>query len=124
MSKYVDGFVLPLPSDKIDAYRDLATVAAEVWIEHGALEYVECAADDLNTEMRSFSEVAGARENETVILAYIVYRSREHRDEVNQRVMADPRLAGMCGSGDMPFEPKRMGYGGFRVLVEAGMRPR
>ena len=118
MSKYADGFVVPVPKDKIEAYRQMAAKAAEVWKEHGALEYRECVLDDADAkEMVSFPRLANTREDETVVLAWIVYESRARRDEVNALVMADPRLAEMCG--ESVFDWKRMAYGGFQVLVEA-----
>ena len=119
MSKYIDGFVLPLPKDKIDKYSELATLAASVWKEHGALEYIEAIGDDFNAEnMVSFPKLAGAKDSETVVMAYIVYESREHRDAVNAKVMADPRIKGMCESENPVFDYTRMAYGGFRLLVE------
>ena len=118
MSQYVDGFVLPVPKDKIEVYREMAAQAAVVWREHGALEYRECVLNDPDAkEMLSFPRLANAEENETVVLAWVVYESREHRDKVNALVMADPRLAGMCSEG--VFDWKRMAYGGFEVLVQA-----
>lgn len=120
MPKYIDGFVLPLPKDKIDQYKSIAEQACAVWKEHGALDYVECVCEDPNApEMISFSQLAGASDAETVIFAWIVYRSREHRDEVNAKVMADPRMNEMCGEAGPPFDCKRMAYSGFEVLVSA-----
>jgi uncharacterized protein YbaA (DUF1428 family) len=122
MSKYIDGFVLPLPKDKIDAYRAMASKAAAIWKEHGALEYVEAVGDDLDAkEMVPFPRIAGASPDETVVMAYIVYGSREDRDAVNAKVMADPRIKEMCPSsgGETVFDWKRMAYGGFRAIVEA-----
>ncbi len=119
MSKYIDGFVLPIPTDKLETYRAMATKASAVWREHGALEYRECVLDDPTAEkLVPFPQLAGAKDGETVVLAYITYNSRTHRDEVNAKVMADPRLQEMCGSGDMPFDMSRMAYGGFATLVE------
>ena len=93
MSRYIDGFVLPLPKDKIGKYTEVATKAAAVWKEHGALEYVEAVGDDMDAnEMTPFPKLTGAGPDETVVMAYIVYESREHRDAVNAKVMADPRL--------------------------------
>lgn len=116
---YIDGFLLPCPADRIDDYRKIAATACEVWLEHGALEYWECVAEDMKNDFsRPFPEVIGAAEGETVVFAWIRYRSRAHRDEVNAKVMEDPRIAGM-GPESMPFDCKRMGYGGFEVLVGA-----
>ncbi|RYD68655.1 MAG: DUF1428 domain-containing protein, partial [Verrucomicrobiaceae bacterium] len=93
MSKYIDGFVLPVPKDKVETYREVATKASAIWKEHGALEYIEAVGDDLEVQDQvPFPTLAGATPNETVILAYIVYESREHRDSVNAKVMADPRI--------------------------------
>ena len=120
MPQYVDGFVLPVPKDKIDLYRSMAEGAAKVWREHGALEYRECIAEDMDAkEMVSFLQMAGAGPDETVAFAWIVFESRASRDEVNAKVMADERLKDMCGKGEVPFDYKRMAYGGFQTLVKA-----
>jgi uncharacterized protein YbaA (DUF1428 family) len=117
--KYVDGFLLVVPNKKLAAYVAIAKRAGRVWKQHGALDYVECAGDDLQTAMGlPFARRAGAKQGETVVFSYIVYRSRAHRDRVNQKVMKDPRMAAMCGK-PMPFDMKKMSYGGFRVLVDA-----
>lgn len=119
MSKYIDGFVLPLPKDKIDKYTETATKASAVWKEHGALEYIEAVGDDFTAEnMTPFPKLAGASGEETVVMAYIVYESREHRDAVNAKVMADPRIKEMCNPGNPIFDYTRMAYGGFRTIVE------
>jgi uncharacterized protein YbaA (DUF1428 family) len=119
--KYVDGYVLPVPVAKLEQYRSLARKAAKIWLEHGALEYCEAAGDDLDIDcMVSFRAAAGAKEDETVVFAWIVYKSRAHRDRVNKKVMEDPRLTGMKPK-DMPFECGRMVYGGFKAIVEAGV---
>ena len=116
---YVDGFVLPLAKDKLDAYRAIAQGAGNIWMEHGALAYKELAADDMKAEnMVAFPAMIGAAENETVILAYIVYNNRAHRDEVNAKVMADERLHALCDPNNMPFDCKRMAYGGFSAIVD------
>ena len=118
--KYVDGFVLPVPKKNLAAYRRMAQKASKVWREHGALEYRECVGDDLKVKMGvPFPKLARARPGETVVLAYIVYKSRAHRDQVTARVMKDPRLANMCDPKNMPFDFKRMSYGGFTTIVEA-----
>jgi len=120
MSKYIDGFLLPIAKDQIENYRQMAEKAAAIWKEYGALEYVETVGDDLEVQDQlPFTKVAGAGENETVVLAYIVFESREHRDEVNAKVFADARLQEMCGSDSMPFDVKRMAYGGFKSIVTA-----
>jgi uncharacterized protein YbaA (DUF1428 family) len=116
---YVDGYVLPVPTDKIAAYRRIARKAGAVWREHGALEYREWVAEDLSGhELVPFTQCAQAKPDETVVFAYIVFKSRAHRDRVNAKVMNDPRLAGMGPEG-MPFDHKRMVYGGFKLLVDA-----
>lgn len=119
METYVDGFVLPIAKDKVDAYARMSNEAGKLWMEYGALAYRELVGDDL--EMKDqipFPELAGAKEGETVIFSYIRYRSREHRDEVNAKVMADPRILEMCTDADKPFDPRRMAWGGFRTIVE------
>jgi uncharacterized protein YbaA (DUF1428 family) len=118
MGKYVDGFVLPVPKDNVEAYRRIAEDAGKVWREHGALEYIECVADDVKPgEITSFPQAVKLEPDETVVFAWIVYESREHRDRVNEQVMKDPRIANV-GPKSMPFDAKRMVYGGFRTLVE------
>lgn len=119
MARYVDGFLIPLPRKNIDAYRRLARLASRVWREHGALEYRECVGDDLKIKgVQSFLGSADAKSGETVVFAWIVYKSRAHRDKVNAKVMADPRIARMMKQPH-PFDVKRMAYGGFKVLVES-----
>lgn len=120
MSKYIDGFLLPIAKEQIENYRLMAEKAAAIWKEHGALEYVEAVGDDLDVkDQLPFTQVTGAGENEKVVLAYIVYESREHRDAVNAKVFADPRLQEMCSSDSAPFDFKRMAYGGFKSIVSA-----
>ena len=119
MPRYVDGFVLPVPKRNIQKYRRIAQKAGRIWLEHGALEYRECAGDDLNTKMGlPFARTVRAKRGETVFFSYIVYKSRAHRDRVNAKVMKDPRLASMMDPKAMPFDDKRMAYGGFKVLVD------
>ncbi|MCB1100318.1 MAG: DUF1428 domain-containing protein [Verrucomicrobiales bacterium] len=118
MSQYIDGYVLSVPTDKIDAYKALATKAAAIWKEHGALEYRECLGDDLDVKDQvPFPKLANTQAKESVIFSYVVYASREARDEVNAKVMADPRIAEMCEETQGVFDCKRMAYGGFRTLV-------
>lgn len=118
-AKYVDGFVLPVPEGKLDQYRALAKKAGSIWREHGALEYREAIGQDLNTECGvPFPRLAQSREGENVIFSWITYKSRAHRDAVNEKVMADPRLK-MDMTGEMPFDMARMTYGGFEILVDA-----
>jgi uncharacterized protein YbaA (DUF1428 family) len=116
MPQYVDGFVLPVPKDKVDAYRRIARKAGKVWREHGALGYHECVADDVDAgKVTSFPRSVKAKPDETVVFAWIVYKSRAHRDRVNAKVMADRRIT---GGGEMPFDTKRMFWGGFREIVD------
>jgi uncharacterized protein YbaA (DUF1428 family) len=117
---YVDGFVLVVPKKKIAAYKKMATRAAMVWRDHGALDYRECVGDDLKVKMGlPFPKLAKTKPGETVVFSYIVYKSRAHRDKVNAKVMKDPRLADMMNPKAMPFDAKRMIYGGFEVFVSA-----
>ena len=117
--RYVDGFVLPIPKKNLRAYRRIAQLAGKIWREHGALEYRECAGDDLAVKFGvPFPRAMKLKPGETVVLAWIVYKSRAHRDRVNAKVMNDPRMAEMMGPDPMPFDPKRMLYGGFKVLVD------
>jgi uncharacterized protein YbaA (DUF1428 family) len=117
---YVDGFVLPVPKKNIAAYRRMAAKAGKVWREHGALEYRECAGDDLDVKMlMPFPKAMKIKRGETVFFSWIVFKSRAHRDRVNAKVMKDPRLAGMMDMKQMPFDVKRMMYGGFKIIVDA-----
>lgn len=120
MPYYVDGFVLPVPKDKIDEYRSIAEQAGKIWREHGALEYRECIGDDLDVEkMVPFPRIAGATADETVAFSWITYKSRQHRDEVNAKVMADPRLGKIMEAATITFDCSRMAYGGFKTIVDA-----
>lgn len=113
---YVDGFLVALPRDKINDYKEMARKAGEIWKEHGALSFVECIGDDVPYgELTSFPRAVQAKEDETVVFSWIVYESREKRDEINAKVMADPRLK--MDSASMPFDGKRMIFGGFTVAV-------
>ena len=117
---YVDGFILPVPVKKLRAYRRVAQLAGKVWREHGALEYREFVADDVKVgKWTSFPRSVKLKRGETVVFSWIVYRSRDHRDRVNAKVMKDKRLAKMMDPKAMPFDAKRMIYGGFKVLIEA-----
>ena len=116
---YVDGFVIPIKKDQLEAYRQIAEKACKVWMEHGALEYKECVIDDDNIHgTRPFAQAADSQQSEIVIFAYIVYQSRAHRDEVNAKVMADPRINEQ-GPETMPFDCKRMVCAGFKTIIEA-----
>ncbi|WP_447980098.1 DUF1428 domain-containing protein [Candidatus Nitrospira bockiana] len=117
---YVDGFVLPVPKKNLRAYLRMANKAGKIWREHGALEYRECVGDDLNVAYGvPFPRSARAKPRETVVFAYIVFKSRAHRDRVNAKVMKDPRITDMCDPKAMPFDVKRMAYGGFTVMIDA-----
>lgn len=120
MPRYVDGYVIPIPKRNLAAYRRMAAKAGKVWMDHGALEFMECAGDDLKTVFaRSFTKLAKTKRGETVLFSFIVYRSRKDRDRVNAKVMKDPRLAAMMNpKAPMPFDMKRMAYGGFSALVD------
>jgi uncharacterized protein YbaA (DUF1428 family) len=119
MGKYVDGFVLPIATENVDKYREMAQKAGEIWKEHGALDYYECVGDDLEIkDMLSFKKIAEASEDETVVFAWITYESREHRDKVNEAVMSDPRLKKDMEAHKNLFDFKRMAYGGFKTIVE------
>ena len=119
-TKYVDGFVIPLQRNKINLYRTSAEKACRIWKEHGALEFWECVGDDLEVKDQvPFPRLADAKPDETVIFSWIVFESRESRDQVNAKVMADPRIKELCDASNSPFDFKRMAYGGFKVLVEA-----
>jgi len=115
---YIDGFVLAVPKDKVEEYRRFAATFGAIWKEYGALTYIEAAADDVPYgELTSFPRAVQATDDETVIFSWITYPSREARDEINEKVMADPRLKDM-GPDTMPFDGKRMIYGGFKTIVE------
>jgi len=114
---YVDGFLLAVPKDKFDAYKEIATTAGRIWMEHGALSYVECKADDVPYgELTSFPRAVQAKDDETVIFAWIAYPSREKRDEINKKVFEDERMK--MDMASMPFDGKRMIFGGFESFVE------
>jgi uncharacterized protein YbaA (DUF1428 family) len=119
MANYVDGFVLPVPKKNIKAYRRIASKAGRIWREHGALAYVECIGDDVKPgKHTSFPQSVKLKSDEVAWFSWIVYKSRKHRDRVNAKVMKDPRMAGMMNPSAMPFDGKRMIYGGFKVMVE------
>ena len=116
---YVDGFVLTVPKKKLQDYRRIAQKAGKIWKEHGALDYKECSGDDLNVEWGiTFPRMTKLKRDETVVFSWILYKSRAHRDQVNAKVMKDPRLEKMMDPKNMPFDMKRMAYGGFKVLVQ------
>lgn len=115
---YVDGYVLPVPKKQLNAYVRMAKKAGKIWREHGAVEYKECVLEDAKAKWcLPFTKGIKTKKDETVIFAYVVYKNRKHRDEVNKKVMKDKRLSEMCKPGDMPFDGKRMLYGGFKPVV-------
>ena len=117
--RYVDGYVLPVPKKNLQAYRRMAQQAGKVWRDHGALEYAECVADDVKPgKLTSFPQSVKLKPGEIVVFSWIVFKSRAHRDRVNAKVMKDPRLAKMMDPKALPFDGKRMIWGGFKVLVE------
>jgi uncharacterized protein YbaA (DUF1428 family) len=115
---YVDGYVIPIPRKNLRAYAKMARAAGRIWRDHGALDYKECVGDDLQTKWgMPFPRLAKLKRGETVVFSFVVYKSRAHRDAVNAKVMKDPRLDQM--PKQMPFDIKRMVYGGFKVVVDA-----
>ncbi|MBX3407205.1 MAG: DUF1428 domain-containing protein [Phycisphaeraceae bacterium] len=117
---YVDGFLLVVPTKNIKAYKKLATLGAKVWKDHGALEYRECVGDDMKVPFGlQFPKLTKAKAGETVVFSWIVYKSKADRNRVNAKVMKDPRMAAACDPGNMPFDVKKMSWGGFKVLVGA-----
>lgn len=122
MPRYVDGFVIPIKRRNIPAYRRMAAAAAKVWMEYGAVEYCEAVGDDLEHRgdmgRSSFPKIAKAKPGETVLFSWILYKSRAQRNRVNAKVMKDPRIARMMESKEMPFDPKRMSMGGFKLIVD------
>lgn len=122
MGKYVDGFVLAVPEEKLPVYKKMALEAGKVWKKHGALEYFECVGDDLSPEMNGmkytkFPKTVNAKEGETVVFSFIVFKSRAHRDTVNAKVMKEFMQNTKMKDMEMPFDIKRMAYGGFKTLV-------
>ena len=116
---YVDGFLLAVPKKKLPAYRRIAAKAGKIWMEYGALAYVESAAEDVKPgKLTSFPQSVKLKSGETVVFSYIVFKSRADRDRINKKVMKDPRLADMMTPKAMPFDLKRMVYGGFKVIVQ------
>ncbi len=116
---YVDGFVVPVPKDRLADYKKLARLAGKVWKEHGALQYVECVADDAKPgKSTSFPQAVKLKEGEVVVFSYITYATKRDRDRINKAVMSDPRLAHMMDPKKLPFDGKRMFWGGFKGIVE------
>lgn len=120
MAKYVDGFVLPIPKSKVDDYKKMARFGRKLWLEHGALDYQELIADDVPYgKETSFPRAVNRKNSETVVFSWITFKSRAHRDKVNEKVMADERMHAFMDPKKMPFDPSRMIYGGFKSLVSA-----
>jgi uncharacterized protein YbaA (DUF1428 family) len=116
---YVDGFVVPVPSKNLPAYKRMSRLMGKVWREHGALEYRECIADDVKPgKITSFPQAVKLKRGEKVVFSWIVYKSRKHRDQVNARGMKDPRIAAMMDPTKLPFDGKRMFMGGFKVMID------
>ena len=118
MAHYIDGFVLPVPRNRLDDYKRLVEAVAEIWKEHGALDYREYVGDDLILDgTRSFADLVAATEGEAIVFGWVVFKSRKARDLANERVAADPRIAGLISSSDSGFDARRMAYGGFQSFV-------
>jgi uncharacterized protein YbaA (DUF1428 family) len=116
---YVDGFVLAVPKKQINAYKRLAQKASKIFMKHGATSYFEAAADDLKVKMGiPYPKLLKATKEETVVFAWITYKSRKDRDAVNKAIMKDPEMKKLCSNDDMPFNPKRMSYGGFKIIAK------
>ena len=119
MPHYVDGYVVPVPKTKVDEYRKMAETAGKVWLEHGALQFTECVADDVKSgKVTSFPQAVQLKDDEVVVFSWIVYDSRETRDKVNEKVMNDPRLKDMMDPKKVPFDGMRMFWGGFKTILE------
>lgn len=117
---YVDGFLIPLPKKNVKMYRQMAQLGKKTWMKHGALDYKECLGDDLKTTFgTAFPTLLNLKPSETVVFAFIVFKSRKHRDSVNKKVMSDPAMNDPHIMKKMPFDIKRMCYGGFKAIVEA-----
>lgn len=117
---YIDGFVIPVPKKNLTAYRKMAKAACKIWMEYGAVSYFECVGDDLKCGFGvTFPKLAKAKPSETVLFSFIVYKSRKQRDQVNKKIMADPRIAKMMQGKKPPFDCTRMAYGGFKSIVKA-----
>lgn len=121
MSRYVDGYVIVIPKKNIKRYTQMAQHGGKIWMKHGALQYVETVGEDLkkNEWMMSFGELAKPKEDETVVFSFVVYKSRKHRDQVRKKVMSDPAMNEALGENEpMPFDMKKMAYGGFTTIVD------
>jgi uncharacterized protein YbaA (DUF1428 family) len=125
MAHYVDGFVVPVPRNKLDEYRRVAEAAGKIWMDHGALEYCECIGDDVQPgKVTSFPQSVQLKDDEVVAFSWILYNSREHRDSVNSKVMEDQRMKDMMDPTKMPFDGKRMFWGGFKTIIELSANTR
>ena len=123
MPHYVDGYVIPVPKSKIDDYRKMAERAGKVWMEHGALQFCECVADDVKPgKVTSFPQAVQLKDDEVVVFSWIFYESREQRDKVNEKAMNDPRLKDMMDPSKVPFDGMRMFWGGFKTMIEMPAR--
>lgn len=117
---YIDGFVIPMPKKNLAAYKKMAAAACKVWMDHGAVRYVESVGDDMKPQFGvPFPKLSGAKSTETVVFSYIEYKSKAHRNAVNKKVMKDPRLAALCDPKNTPFDMTKLAYGGFKGLVES-----
>ena len=120
MAHYIDGFVLPIAQNRLDEYRRLVEAVADIWKEHGALDYREYVGDDLDLEgTRSFADLVGATEGDAIIFGWVAFESRETRDLANKKVAADPRMADLVGSSNSGFDAERMAYGGFQPFIQS-----
>ena len=118
MNRYIDGFVIPVPKNRIEDYRLVAEKAAKIWKEHGALDYWECVGDDMDVkDILSFPQLANAKPDETIVFSWVVFESREARDAANAKIFEDPRMTEMMDASNQVFDSKRMAYGGFNELV-------
>lgn len=120
---YIDGFVIPISKENIDSYKEIEEIAAVVWMDHGASAYKVCLAEDIDSEhtIGTFLKAASASEHETVVFGFIVFKSKEHRDEVNRKAREDPRMKRICEEVNRPFESNRIVFGGFDVILEMPM---
>lgn len=120
MSHYIDGFVHPIPRDRLEGYKRLVGAVAEIWKEHGALDYWECVGDDLHLEgTRSFIDLVDATEDETILFGWVVFDSREQRDLANEKIAADPRMEELMAASNIGFDAQRMAYGGFQPFISS-----
>lgn len=118
MSHYIDGFVHPIPRHHLDEYKLLVAAIAEIWKEHGALDYWECVGDDMHLDgTRSFTDLVAAKDNEVVLFGWVVFKSRQERDLANEKVATDPRMQELMASPNVGFDPERMAYGGFQPFI-------